>query len=171
MIKRLINFYCRNFWSAERYARYLGVTIGKNCSIGTKKFSSEPYLISIGDNVQITKDVTFFTHGAGWVFREKYPSMDVFGKIQIEDNVYIGNCALILPGVKIESNVVIGAGSVVTKSVKKNSIVAGNPAKVVGDVRELEEKMKKNDLQSKGMAYSQKREFLLSLDEDKFIRK
>ncbi|MFD2516577.1 acyltransferase [Salinimicrobium flavum] len=171
MINKLLRFYRKTFWSQERYGRYLGVAIGENCSISTNKFGSEPYLIKIGNNVQITNDVVFSTHGACWVFRDKYPTMDVFGKIQIKNNVYIGNGAMILPGVIIGSNVVIGAGSVVTKSIKDFSIVAGNPAKVIGDIRDLEYKMKNLDLKSKGMTYNEKRDFLSTLEEDKFIRK
>lgn len=66
--------------------------------------------------MQITSGTKFFTHGAAWVLRDKYPEIDFFGKIKIGDNVYIGNDSLILPGVAIGSNVIIAAGSVVTKS-------------------------------------------------------
>ena len=70
MIKRIMEFYRRSFWSDEKYARHIGVEIGKNCSIGTKYFGTEPFLIKIGNHVQITNDVKFFCHGASWVFRE-----------------------------------------------------------------------------------------------------
>jgi acetyltransferase-like isoleucine patch superfamily enzyme len=49
----------------------------------------------------------------------------------IEDNVFIGACAIILKGVTIGKNSIIGAGSVVVSNVPKNVIVAGNPAKVI----------------------------------------
>jgi len=49
----------------------------------------------------------------------------------IEDNVFIGTGAYILKGVRIGENSVVGAGAVVTKNVPRNSIVAGNPAKVI----------------------------------------
>lgn len=83
--------------------------IGKGCAIGTIKFGSEPYLIEIGDYVQVTTDVSFSTHGGGWVFRRKHPKFDFFGKITIGNNVYIGNRAMIMPGVTIGNNVIIGA--------------------------------------------------------------
>lgn len=54
--------------------------------------------------------------------------------IVIEDNVFIGTGAVILKGVKIGKNSVVGAGSIVTKSIPPNSIVAGNPAKIIGNV-------------------------------------
>lgn len=49
----------------------------------------------------------------------------------IEENSFIGARAFILPGILIEKNAVIGACSVVTKDVSKNTLVAGNPAKVI----------------------------------------
>ncbi len=90
MINSILRLYRRYFWSCEKYARFLGVKIGKNCDIQTRNFSSEPYLIEIGDNVQITTDVKFFCHGAAWVFRKNYPKIDYFGKIKIGDNVILG---------------------------------------------------------------------------------
>lgn len=171
MLKRIINYCIRKYYSNEKYARYLGVKIGRNCSIATIYFGSEPYLIEIGDHVQITTEVRFSTHGGGWVFREKYPKMDSFGKIKIGNNVYIGNAALILPGVTIEDNCIIGAGAVVTKSVPTNSIVAGNPGRIVGAVDELEKKMVKYNVKTKGMSYNEKKAYLSSLDPSRFISK
>lgn len=171
MISRLFKFYRKNFWSPARYAHYLGVNIGNRCVIGTKYFGSEPYLITIGNHVQITKDVRFFTHGGGWVFRDKYPLLDTFGKITIGNNVYIGSCALIMPGVKIGNNVIVGAGAVVTRSVEPNSIVAGNPARIIGDIEELEQNMAIFNLESKEMDNQTKKDYLLSLAEEKFIQK
>ena len=64
----------------KKYAQYLGVKIGKNCLISTRNWSTEPYLITIGNNVQVTKDVYFHTHGGAHVARKDYPCFDVFGK-------------------------------------------------------------------------------------------
>lgn len=55
--------------------------------------------------------------------------------IVIEDDVFIGARAIILKGVTIGKGSVVGAGSVVTKSVPPYSVVAGNPARIVGDSR------------------------------------
>ncbi len=51
--------------------------------------------------------------------------------IKFEDNVWIGDSAIICKGVTIGKNSIIGAGAVVTKNVPKNSVFAGNPAKLV----------------------------------------
>lgn len=110
IIKKLTHFIRLLIYSPEQYARSVGVKIGEKCWINTRHFGSEPYLISIGDHVQITKGVEFLTHGGGWIYREEIPDMDYFGKIIIKDNVYIGTGSYILPGVTIESNVVVAAG-------------------------------------------------------------
>ncbi|MNK00945.1 Maltose O-acetyltransferase [compost metagenome] len=171
MIKKFLNLYRIYFWPCERYAKSLGVKIGEKCSIATRNFGSEPYLIEIGNNVQITNGVKFFCHGAAWIFRKKNPKFDFFGKIKVGDNVYIGNNVLIMAGVTIGNNTIIAAGAVVTKSVQENSIIGGNPARLLGNVSELEERMLKYNIETKGMKYEEKKRILLSLPDDKFISK
>ena len=53
------------------------------------------------------------------------------GCIEVKNNVFIGSNTIILPNVRIGNNVMVGAGSVVTKDVPDNSVVAGNPARVI----------------------------------------
>ena len=65
VIKRLKSFYWRYIASPEEYARHIGVTIGNNCFISTREWSNEPYLIRIGNNVQVTHCVSIYTHGGG----------------------------------------------------------------------------------------------------------
>lgn len=107
--------------------------------IGTPRFGSEPYLISIGRHVTVSNDVSFITHdGATWVVRH-LPGHDrliKYGRIDILDNCFIGMGAIILPGVRIGPNSVVAAGSVVVRDVAPGTIVAGNPARVVTTVEE-----------------------------------
>lgn len=171
MIKRIINSYRKRYWSFEKQARFSGVLIGRNCDIQNVNFGSEPFLIEIGNHVQITSGTKFFTHGAAWVLREKYPKIDFFGKIKVGNNVYIGNNALILAGVKIESNVIVAAGSVVTKSVPGGKIVGGNPARIIGNLISFEKAMLDFNVNTKGEQEREKRKILLALKDENFFQK
>ena len=129
-----------------RKLRRKGVKIGNNCYILTNfktSFSSEPYLIEIGDNVLISAHCFLCPHdGATWVVNNlKHTKVDKIGAIKIGNNVYVGYGTTIFGNVTIGDNVIIGANSVVTKDVPDNSVVAGTPAKVICS---LEEYIKKN---------------------------
>ena len=167
----LVNLGKRLYYSPEQYARKLGVKIGNNCWIGTHNFGSEPYLVTIGNHVQITDNVAFFTHGGGWGFRNKIPDLDFFGKIIVKDNVYIGSGSYILPGVTIESDVIVAARSVVTKSIPKGFVVAGNPAKIIGTIEDYKNKIIKYNLKTKNLSTIEKIRVLKSADEASFISK
>lgn len=171
----MIRFFKRLYWrfiaSGEAYARHLGVKIGKNCLISTRNWSSEPYLIEIGDNVQVTSNVYFHTHGGGNVARRQNPDFDVFGKIVVEDWAYIGACSHIMPGVTIGQGALVAAGSVVTKSVAPNTVVGGNPARYISTVEEYIARNEQYNINSKKLNAADKRALLLSLDDSKFIKK
>ncbi len=137
----------------QAYAKYLGVQVGKNCRIITTKWGTEPFLIDIGDNVTITDGVRFLTHdGSAWLARDNRGRRYLYARVSIGNNVFIGVNSIIMPGVKIEDNVVIAAGSVVTKSIKKGSVVAGVPAKLIGEFNELHQRMLKDYTTEKEMS-------------------
>ena len=117
--------------------------MGNNNEIMSRFWSSEPYLIEIGNDCQITAGVKIFTHGGAKVARIIEPRFDVFGKVKIGDNVYIGNNALIMPGVTLGSNILVAAGSVVTKSFMDNVVIGGNPAHVLSSIEEYYAKNKR----------------------------
>lgn len=124
-----------------RTLRAMGVQVGERCRIYTANFGSEPYLIKIGNHVCISNDVSFVNHGLNWPFQDKYESLTTFDTIEIRDNCQIGMRATILPGVVIGPNSIVGACSVVTKDVPPDTVVAGNPARVVCTMAEYEAKL------------------------------
>ena len=154
----------------EQQARKAGVSMGSGNEIMSRFWSSEPYLIEIGDNCQITNGVKFFTHG-GKVARVIEPRFDCFGKVKIGSNVYIGNNALIMPGVTIGDNVLVAAGSVVTKSFAGNVVIGGNPARVLSSFEDYYDKNKKYNMNTKGMNPSEKKAVLMAASEECFISK
>ncbi|WP_104384588.1 DapH/DapD/GlmU-related protein [Sphingobacterium sp. HMA12] len=171
MIRKFVQILKKYSMSHEEYGRFLGVKIGKGCSIKTRNFGMEPYLIEIGNNVQVTNGVSFYNHGGAWVLRDKYPDFDFFGKIKIGNNVYIGNYVLIMPGVTIGDNVIIGAGSIVTKSIPADSVAVGVPARVVSSLTEYEKRVIPFNVNTKSMTNDEKRAFLLKLDDAYFVKK
>jgi acetyltransferase-like isoleucine patch superfamily enzyme len=85
----------------------------------------------LGANVTIT-DTDFHPIEAN---NRRYNRQNVqTAKVTIEENVFVGMNSIILKGVRIGRNSVIGAGSVVTKSIPANSIAAGNPARIIGEI-------------------------------------
>lgn len=154
------------------YAKKIGVNIGDDCFVPDKGcWSSEPYLITVGNHCQITSGVRIFTHGGGQIARKFIPDFDVFGRVTIGNWVYIGNNALIMPGVTIEDNVLVASGSVVTKSIPSGLVVAGNPAKIVCTVENYIERNKIYNLGTKGLSHQEKEFILKKLDNSKFITK
>lgn len=171
LLKKIANLYWRYLASPEKYARHIGVTIGKNCFISTREWSSEPYLVTIGDNVQITRNVAIHTHGGAHSVRRKYPDFDIFGKVIIEDWVYIGAGSQIMPGVRIGTGSLIAAGSVVTKSVPPHVVVGGNPARIICDITEYISRNSQYNTHMAGLDPQKKKELLLNLSEECFISK
>ncbi|MBD3180256.1 MAG: hypothetical protein GF417_12160 [Candidatus Latescibacteria bacterium] len=128
---------------AALYARYYGMEFGENVRItGIISPGSEPYLIRVGDNVTITEGVVFHTHdGGAWVLRERHPGLNIYRRVLVGSNVFIGYRAQIMPGVTVGDNVVIAAGSVVTRDIPDNSVVGGVPAEVIKSLESYEAKV------------------------------
>lgn len=115
-------------------------SVGENFFFQPRIIPDEPKLISFGNNVSVASGVTFVTHD---VIDKVLSNMENdfnfnynCAPIQIGDNVFIGCNVTILPNVKIGNNVIIAAGSIVTKDVLDNSVVGGNPAKVISNFSE-----------------------------------
>jgi acetyltransferase-like isoleucine patch superfamily enzyme len=110
-----------------------GAFIGKNCKISSHSFICEG--VHIRDNVFIGHNVTFIN--------DKFPrATNPDGSVQteadwkleetiVEEGASLGSSVTVLCGVNIGKNAIVGAGSVVTKDVPANSVVAGNPARIM----------------------------------------
>ena len=105
--------------------------------------------ISLGDRVVISMHVYFLTHDYSYttalIAIDDQPKTDIgiLRSITVGDNVFIGMNSIILPGTTIGNNVIIGAGSVVRGNIPDNSVITGNPASHIMDIREFAEKSKK----------------------------
>jgi len=144
----------------------LGVNIGHDCEIyDDVNFGSEPYLISIGDHVRITRGCKFVTHdGAVWVARKLYnkPNIDLVKPIVIKNNVHIGMNSIIMPGVTIGDNVIIGCGAVVTKNIPSGEIWGGVPARKISTVNEYYKKHFCEFIETKSMDCNEKKTYLIN---------
>ena len=103
-------------------------------------------MVKLGDNVLVGPKVSFYTamHPIDAKQREQWL---VYAKpIIVEDNVWIGGSATILGGVTIGKNAIVGAGAVVTKDVEPNTIVVGNPARVLRKITAEDRKKYQEEL-------------------------
>lgn len=106
------------------------LVIGENCCINRKCHLDCRGQITFGNNVSISPECNLITgshdlNSADFAY--------ISGNIILNNYVWLGTRAMILPGVEIGEGAVVCAGAVVTKDVKPYQIVAGIPAKVIGE--------------------------------------
>lgn len=121
------------------YLKKNGLKIGKNVNIysGFNIDSYWSWLISIGNNVTISTNVTILAHDAS---TNIVGCGTKLGKVTIGDNVFIGTGCTILCDTHIGDNVIIGAGSVVNKNLESNYVYGGVPARRICTIDEYKEK-------------------------------
>ncbi len=145
-------------------AKYHGMKVGRNFNMPDKiYFGTEPYLIEIGNDVNIAAGVRFVNHGGTTTLLRKLPGYEdarILGRIRIGNNSTIGINCVITHDVQIGNNCILGANSVLSQSMPDNTVFIGNPAQFLctiedyGDIvlksspvypRELEKDRKKLD--------------------------
>lgn len=142
ILKKLFGHVGKNIWIEPP----LRVAYGNRTYIGDNFYANfnlvlvDDINIFIGNNVMFAPNVTISTTG-----HPIHPDLRKNGEqfsfpVKIEDNVWIGSNAVILPGVTIGENSVIGAGSVVTKDIPKNVVAVGNPCKVLRPITDRDRK-------------------------------
>lgn len=111
----------------EFFRKFYGMNIGKGVkiSLNAKLDKTNPKGVHIGDETYIAFDAAILSHDM---------SRLVHKDVRIGKRCFIGARSIILPGVTIGDEVVVAAGSVVTRDVPSNSLVAGNPAKIIKTV-------------------------------------
>ena len=114
------------------------ISIGDNCFFNYGLTILDSYKVEIGSNVFIAPNVIIspVTHPLQAENRRNL----IGGKIVIEDDVWIGAGAVILPGVRLARGAVVAAGAVVKSDVREYEVVGGIPAKHIKNVNREGEK-------------------------------
>ena len=141
----------RNSQSLIKFLREKGIQIGEGCifrrPFGVVIDTQRPSLISIGNNVDMNKNFSIYTHDYGsGVFKNVYGTvLNSSGAVSIGNNIYFGANCTVLKGVTIGDNCIIGAGSIVSHNIPANSVAVGNPCKVICS---LDEYFKKREVKA-----------------------
>ena len=121
-----------NIGKGSRFGNGKYIEIGNNSGIGMD--CKIPNNIIIGEDVMMGPNVIIF--GSNHIFdRTDIPmrkqGMKKYPPVVIEDDVWIGSNAIIMPGLTLKKGTIVGAGAIVTKTFPEYSIVGGNPAKLI----------------------------------------
>lgn len=141
-----------------------GLVLGNDVQINDGVFldPSHCFLITIKDRTVLAPCVRLIAHDAS-MFR--FAGITKVGRITIENDCFIGDSALVLPGVRIGPSSIVGAGSVVVKDIPARSVVAGNPAKIICS---LDEFLERHDATRKANRTFHESEYnILSITEQK----
>lgn len=133
LLRRLIGeladgaFICPPFYCT--YGRHVSLGAGTYVNMGATFLDNAP--IRIGANVMIGPNAQIYTAAHALEADERIEGVETALPVTIEDRVWIGGGAIILPGVTIGRDAIVGAGSVVTRDVPAGARVVGNPARIL----------------------------------------
>ena len=92
--------------------------------------------VQISNHVMIGPFVQIYTAAHPIQAEDRIKGIETAAPIVVEENAWIGGAAIVLPGVRIGRNAVVGAGAVVIRDVAANTVVVGNPARVVKEIEQ-----------------------------------
>ena len=126
--------------------RLRGARIGRGVDISGLVYMEEsyPHLVTIEDEVDIGPGVMILTHDSSWHNIDSAIPI-VTKPVTLKKNSYIGACAVLLPGVTVGEYSVVAAGAVVASDVPPRKIVAGVPARIIGDIDEKLKELRSKD--------------------------
>lgn len=131
----------------NRYIRYMnrmGAQIDESVQMSVPESVrldiTTPWMLRIGKNVYIAEGVKIMTHDASWMvlMGRNGKLHGHIGPVSIGDNVFLGIDSIVLCNVSICDNVIVGAGAVVTSSIRSSGVYAGNPARKVMELEQME---------------------------------
>ncbi len=127
-------------------------SIGRDVLVTEGTEITDPAYTRIGNNVVLSSCALIGHDGSIGMLNRAYGlKLDRVGKIDIKDNVFIGYRAIVMPGVTIGPNAIVAAGAVVVRDVAPGTIVAGVPARKIGD---LDETVAKLDAQTRALPWA-----------------
>lgn len=104
--------------------------IGKRCNINNRVFIEASFApVTIGDDVTIAASAIISSHDGAYS-QTRNQEMKT-GKIELKQHCFIGNNAIVMPGITIGERAIVGAGAVVTRDVEAMAVVGGVPARVI----------------------------------------
>jgi len=148
MLSRISTLLNMVFFPQRNHERHLKELVRRGLKLGKGVYIHPsvvidldvPWLISLGDDCTLSANVIILAHDGSPQDYLGYVKID---KVTIGSRAFVGAGSIILPGVNIGKNVIVGAGSVVTHDVPNNSVVAGNPARIIESTSKFVEKHRK----------------------------
>lgn len=145
---KLIKFYLLQLYGFYIFGKWVGVLglfrvgnkrniyIGNDCGINSGVYILGHTQVLIGNNVVLSVDSKIIDGGLDLTnFLTIKKPTHIASPVVIEDDVWIGAGAIILPGVTVGKKSVVAAGSVVTRNVPPGVVVAGNPARIIRELK------------------------------------
>jgi len=112
------------------------ITIGDHVCLNVLCTILDSNEVRLGDRVMIGPSVQIYSVAHLLQAVHRIQGLEKATPVTIEENVWVGGGAILLPGVTIDRNAVVGAGAVLTRDVPPNTVVVGNPTWVIREIEQ-----------------------------------